>query len=98
MADNEYALEKMFRLCDKLAKKQIDFVSFIQEFETICYNDVSSNGIDNFADGYSKACVSTLMRYVLRAYDGDAEAKRRLEIDLYIEDYDLSDDLKVIHL
>ena len=38
------------------------------------------------------------MKYVLRAYDGDTNAKRRLEIDQYIEDYDLSDDLKVIHL
>lgn len=54
--------------------------------------------MDNFADGYSKACVSTLMKIVLKAYDGDAEAKRRLEIDLFIEDYDLSDDLKVIHM
>ncbi len=98
MADNEWALDRMFKLCDRLAKKEIDFVSFIDEFEKICFNDVSSDGVNNFADGYSKACVSTLMKYVLRAYDGDANAKRRLEIDLYIEDYDLSDDLKVIHL
>ena len=98
MADNEWALERMFKLCDKLAKKQIDFVSFINEFEKICFNDVSSNAIDNFADGYSKAAVSTLMKTVLRAYDGDAKAKRRLEVDLYIEDYDLSDDIEVVHL
>ena len=98
MADNKLALERMFNLCDKLAKKQIDFVSFIYEFEKICFNDVGSNAMSNFSDGYSKACVSTLMRYVLRAYDGDARAKRRLEVDLYIEDYDLSNDLKVIHL
>lgn len=98
MANNEHALEKMFRLCERLEKKQIDFVSFIKEFEIICFNDVSSNAIDNFADGYSKACVSTLMALVLRAYDGDAKAKRRLEVDLYIEDYDLSNDIKVIHL
>lgn len=98
MADNKWALERMFNLCDRLAKKQIDYVSFIDEFEKICFNDVGSNAMDNFADGYSKACVSTLMKTVLKAYDGDAEAKRRLEIDLFIEDYDLSDDLKVIHL
>ncbi len=88
----------MFKLCDRLAKKEIDFVSFIHEFEIICFNDVSSNAMDNFADGYSKGCVSNLMKHVLRAYDGDAYAKRRLEVDLYIEDYDLSDDLKVIHI
>ena len=84
MADNKYALEKMFNLCEKLAKKQIDLVGFIYEFEIICFNDVGSNAIDNFSDGYSKASVSTLMRYVLKAYDGDANAKRRLEVDLYI--------------
>ena len=98
MADNKWALERMFNLCDRLAKKQIDFVSFIDEFEKICFNDIGSNAIDNFADGYKKACVSTLMKTVLKAYDGDAEAKRRLEIDLYIEDYDLSNDIKVVHL
>ena len=98
MADNKWALERMFNLCDRLAKKQIDFVSFIDEFEKICFNDIGSNAMDNFADGYKKACVSTLMKTVLKAYDGDAEAKRRLEIDLYIEDYDLSNDIKVVHL
>ena len=98
MADNELALERMFNLCDKLAKKQIDYVGFIDEFERICFNDISSKTIQNFSDGYSKACVSTLMKTVLKAYDGDVEAKRRLEIDLYIEDYDLSNDIKVIHI
>ena len=98
MANNRLGLERMMNLCDKLQKKQIDFVSFIDEFEKICFNDLSSNAVSNFSDGYSKACVSTLMKHVLRAYDGDAKAKRRLEIDLYIEDYDLSNDIKVIHL
>lgn len=97
LANNELALERMFKLCDKLAKKQIDFVSFIHEFEVICFSDISSKAIDNFADGYSKACVSTLMKTVLKAYDGDANAKRRLEVDLYIEDYDLSNDIHVTH-
>ena len=98
MANNELALERMFKLCERLEKKQIDFVSFIDEFERICFNDISSNAMSNFADGYSKACVSTVMKTVLRAYDNDAKAKRRLEVDLYIEDYDLSNDIQVIHL
>lgn len=98
MADNKYALEKMFNLCEKLANNEIDFVNFIKEFEIICFNDVGGNAIDNFSDGWSKASVSTLMRYVLRAYDGDVKAKQRLEVDLYIEDYDLSGTIKVVHL
>ena len=98
MANNKLGLERMMNLCEKLQRKEIDFVSFIDEFERICFNDISSNAIDNFSDGYSKACVSTLMKTVLKAYDNDAKAMRRLEVDLYIEDYDLSNDLKVIHL
>lgn len=98
MADNKRALERMFNLCDKLAKKQIDFVSFIDEFERICFNDVSADGVGHFADGYKQASVSTLMKYVLRAYAGDVNAKRRLEVDLEIEDYDLSNDIEVIHI
>ena len=98
MADNQRGLERMFNLCDKLQKKQIDLVSFIEEFERICFNDISADGVRYFADGYREASVSTLMRYVLRAYDGDAKAKRRLEVDLNIEDYDLSNDIEVIHI
>ena len=98
MADNKLALERMFSLCEKLEKKQIDFVSFIDEFERICFNDVAYNGVQHFADGYREASVSTLMKYVLRAYDNDAKALRRLEVDLDIEDYDLSNDIIVYHL
>jgi len=98
MANNRLALERMLNLCDKLQKKQIDFVSFVDEFERICFNEVSSNAVRHFADGYREACVSTLMKYVLRAYDGDKKALRRLEVDLEIEDYDLSNDIHVIHI
>ncbi|MBQ7851381.1 MAG: hypothetical protein IJ342_00655 [Muribaculaceae bacterium] len=98
MADNKLALERMLNLCDKLQRKELDFITFIDEFEKICFNDVSANGVKHFADGYTQASVSTLMRYVLRAYDGDKKAMRRLEVDLEIEDYDLSNDIEVIHI
>ena len=98
MANNRLGFERMMNLCEKLQKKQIDYVSFISQFESICFNDIGSNAMDNFSDGWSKGCVSNLMKLVLRAYDGDAKALRRLEVDLYLEDYDLSNDLEVIHL
>lgn len=98
MADNKLGLERMLNLCDKLQRKELDLITFIDEFEKICFNEVSANGVGHFADGWRPACVSTLMKYVLRAYDGDAKAMRRLEIDLEIEDYDLSNDIKVIHI
>ena len=79
MANNRLGLERMMNLCDKLQKKQIDFVSFIEQFESICLE------------------VTNLMKHVLRAYDNDAKALRRLEVDLFLEDYDLSNDLEVIH-
>jgi len=87
MANNRLGLERMMNLCDKLQKKQIDFVSFIEQFESICFNDIS----------WSRGEVTNLMKHVLRAYDNDAKALRRLEVDLFLEDYDLSNDLEVIH-
>lgn len=98
MADNKLGLERMLNLCDKLQRKELDFITFIDEFEKICFNEISSNGVRHFADGYREASVSTLMKYILRAYDGDKKALRRLEIDLEIEDYDLSNDIEVIHI
>ena len=98
MVDNKTALESMLKLCEKLQRKELDFVTFIDRFEKICFNYVSHDGVGRFADGYREASVSTLMRYVLRAYDGDAKAMRRLEIDLQIEEYDLSNDIEVIHI
>lgn len=98
MADNKTALESMLKLCEKLQRKELDFITFVDRFEKICFNYVSYDGVRNFADGYREACVSTLMKYVLRAYDGDAKAMRRLKVDLYIEDFDLSNDIEVIHI
>lgn len=98
MANNRLGLERMMNLCDKLQKKQIDFISFIEQFENICYNDIRSDAMDNFKDGWSRGEVTNLMKHVLRAYDNDAKALRRLEVDLFLEDYDLSNDLEVIHL
>lgn len=98
MANNKLGLERMLNLCDKLQRKELDLITFIDEFEKICFNDLSSDGVKRFADGYREASVSTLMKYVLRAYDGDKKALRRLEVDLEIEDYDLSNDIHVIHI
>ena len=98
MANNRLAFERMMNLCDKLQKKQIDYVSFISQFESICFNDISSDAMNNFKDGWSRGEVTNLMKHVLRAYDNDAKALRRLEVDLFLEDYDLSNDLGVMHL
>lgn len=97
MANNRLGLERMMNLCEKLRRKEIDFVSFIEQFEIICFNDISSDAMNNFKDGWSRGEVTNLMKHVLRAYDNDAKALRRLEVDLFLEDYDLSNDLEVIH-
>ena len=97
MANNRLGLERMMNLCEKLRRKEIDFVSFIEQFESICFRDISSDAMDNFADGWKRGAVTNLMKHVLRAYDNDAKALRRLEVDLFLEDYDLSNDLEVIH-
>ena len=61
---------------------------FIDKFERVCYNDISSSAMSNFADGYSKACVSTLMKVCFKAFDGDDRAEERLLIDLGLLDVD----------
>lgn len=87
MSDNKIALQKIEKLCKKLDDDKIDFVEFINEFEIVCYNDISSRHLDNFADGWSKATVSSFMKVCLRAFvDEDEMAQSRLIVDLGLED------------
>lgn len=83
---NKEGYEKAMNLCAKLENKEVDFVEFITEFEIIAFNDLSAISIDHFADGWTKASVSTLMKYFIKAYNGDEKAKRRLIIDLELEE------------
>lgn len=86
MVDNKIGYDKLIELCGNLECDWLDLVNFIDEFEKICFNEISSYGIDNFADGWSKACVSNLMKYFIKASNGDEKAASRLKIDLGIED------------
>lgn len=83
---NEEGYEKAMKLCAKLENKEVDFAEFIAEFEIIAFNDFSAISIDHFADGWTKASVSTLMKYFIKAYNGDEKAERRLKIDLELEE------------
>lgn len=87
MSENKQALMKIEKLCDELNNGKIDFVEFINEFEIVCYNDISSRHLDYFADGWSKATVSSFMKVCLRAFvDEDEMAQSRLIVDLGLED------------
>lgn len=89
MCDNKQALIKIEKLCDELKSDKIDFVEFINEFEIVCYNDISSRNLDYFADGWSKATVSSFMKVCLRAFvDEDEMSQSRLIVDLGIDDVD----------
>lgn len=88
MVDNKIALKKIGDLMDELNKGSVDFPEFIDKFERICFNDISSSAMSNFADGYEKACVSTLMKVCFKAFDGDDRAEERLLIDLGLLDVD----------
>ena len=84
---NKIALQKIEKLCKKLDDDKIDFVEFINEFEIVCYNDISSRHLGYFADGWSKATVSSFMKVCLRAFvDDDEMAQSRLIVDLGLED------------
>lgn len=88
MCDNKIALNKISKLMVELKKGELTFPEFIDKFERVCYNDISSSAMSNFADGYEKACVSTLMKVCFKAFDGDDRAEERLLIDLGLLDVD----------
>ena len=86
MANNNEAIKKIAILIADLQTNDIDFLEFITEFEVICYNDISSRNLDYFADGWSRATVSSFMKVCLMAFvDGDVNAIRRLNADLGLE-------------
>lgn len=84
--DNTYGYEKMCKLYTRFSEGEITLPNFIDEFERICFNDISSRSMDYFSDGWKKACVSTLMKYFIRAMEGDAKAQSRIEVDLELVD------------
>lgn len=86
MADNDLAFDKITSLVVNLKLGKIEFMDFIDKFEKICYNDISSRNLDYFSDGWSKATVSTFMKICLRAFDGDEDAIQRLNADLELND------------
>lgn len=85
MVDNAKGLKMMEELYAEFESGDISLSEFIDKFEKICFNDISSNSIDYFADGWSKASVSTLMKVFIRAMEGDEKAQSRLKVDLGIE-------------
>lgn len=82
MADNNEAMKNINNLIKDLNNGALDFVEFVDKFEVICFNEISSRHLDNFADGWSKATVSSFMKVCLRAFDGDKSSRLRLKADL----------------
>lgn len=83
MADNNVALDNIKYLIADLQLCEISFADFVDKFERICFNEVSSNSLNNFSDGWQKGTVSSFMKVCLRAFvDGDEKAVSRLLVDL----------------
>lgn len=89
MADNEKALKKLFELCKELEENKIDFIEFLHQGDIVLFNDMSSDGVRYFSDGWREGCASNIYQYVLKAYNGDEKALNRLLIDLEIEECNL---------
>lgn len=85
MVDNAKGLEKMEKLYDEFKSGEKTLPEFIDDFEKICFNDIQADSIEHFADGWSKASISTLMKIFIRAMEGDKKAESRLRVDLGIE-------------
>lgn len=75
----------LFDLCEQLENNEIDFVKFLREGDLILFNRMSKNGVQAFSDGWRAGCTSNIYQYVIKAYNGDKKALRRLLIDLEIE-------------
>ena len=89
MADNNEGFAKLKGAYGEFESGETSLPDFIDRFETICFNDLSSNSIDNFSDGWSKASVSTLLKVFLKAMEGNESAMRRLRIDLHLENVNM---------
>lgn len=85
MANNKKALDMLFDLCEKLENDEIDFIKFLQEGDIILFNKMSINGVRAFSDGWRDGSASNIYQHVLKAYNGDKKALRRLLGDLEIE-------------
>ena len=85
MANNKKALNMLFDLCEQLENNEINFVEFLHEGDLILFNRMSRNGVKAFSDGWRAGCASNIYQYVIKAYNGDEKALRRLLIDLEIE-------------
>lgn len=86
MADNDRGFEMMKDAYGEFESGEISLPDFIDRFETICFNDIGANSIDHFSDGWSKASVSTLLKFFLKAMEGNESAMKRLRIDLDLDD------------
>ena len=75
----------LFDLCEQLENNEIDFVKFLREGDLILFNRMSRDGVKAFSDGWRAGCASNIYQYVIKAYNGDEKALRRLLIDLEIE-------------
>ena len=95
MADNKIGLEKMFKLCEQLKLGELSFVEFLEKADKIVFNDMGSNALTFFSDGWREGTASNFYRLCLKAYDGDDTAYQRLLVDLGIKDVDLV--IKVIN-
>ena len=89
MVDNKIGLKMLLELCEKLETGEINFIEFLKEGDIIILNKLSRRCVDNFTDGWSKGCSSNILRYALRAYNGDEKALSRLEVDLEIVECNL---------
>ena len=86
MVNAKLGFEKLMHLTDDLNNGELEFVEYIDRFEKICFNDLPATRLEYFADGWSKGCLTTLMKLVLRASKGDEDALSRVRVDLGVKD------------
>ena len=89
MANNYIGYEKLIRNVRTFDEGHITWEEFLETHSRICFNDISSNTIDRFSEGYTKDCTLTLLRYILKVVDGDKNAERIVHSRFNIFEHDL---------
>lgn len=89
MVDNKEGLEKLLKQCKELDEGEIDFITFIDNCEKILFNDVSSNTLEYFSDGWKSGIASNIMKIALKAYYGNEDAMKRLRADFGIDNFNI---------
>lgn len=89
MADNEKGLKLLMENVQDYQAGDKSLLECLEQHQKICFREMDSH-VEYFSDGWTKDTTLNLLKYVVRAVEGDSKAYDRLRIDLGIDDCNLT--------